>query len=76
MLLVKDEIEVSRLTFSNVDLNLFIYKGDEGLIAYVLVFVDDMLIIGLKYDTDYLKSTILRKWKGKDLGLVDTFIGL
>lgn len=76
-LLVKDEMEKLGLQSAESDPNLFIYTNPETKeAAYVLVFVDDMLIIGNTADTDYLKDTLLAKWKGKDLGDVDTFIGL
>jgi len=74
-LLVKDEIEKLGLDSSDADPNLFIYKT-EGRRSYVLVFVDDILIIGVKIDCDFLKLKLLSKWKGKDLKAVDTFIGI
>ena len=63
------------LDSSDADPNLFIYKT-EGRRSYVLVFVDDILIIGVKIDCDFLKLKLLSKWKGKDLKAVDTFIGI
>jgi len=74
-LLVKDEMEKLGLTAADADPNLFI-STNNGRRAYVLVFVDDMLIIGEKSDYEHLKKKLLGKWKGKDLKAVDTFIGL
>ena len=74
-LLVKDEIENLGLTAADTDPNLFI-STNNGRRAYVLVFVDDILIIREKSDCEQLKKKLLGKWKGKDLRAVDTFIGL
>ena len=63
------------LTQSDADLNLFIYQGKTRR-SYVLVFIDNILIIRLKQHVDYLKGLILKRWKSKDLRAVTTFIKL
>ncbi|KAI0994011.1 hypothetical protein K3495_g14171 [Podosphaera aphanis] len=52
------------------DPNLFI-----GLGVYVLLFVDDMLIVGERSKVDNVKNKILTKWKGKDLREAKIFVG-
>lgn len=43
--------------------------------VFILLFVDDMLIIGKRSQVDTIKAQILEQWKSKDLGPVDTFVG-
>jgi len=54
----------------NSDPNLFIRNG-----VYILLFVDDMLVIGKRSEVDHVKATIKKKWKCKDLGEAKLFIG-
>ena len=54
----------------NTDPNLFI--GNE---VYILLFVDDMLIIRKRQHLNIMKTRILREWRYKDLGLAKVFIG-
>ncbi|KAK6586848.1 hypothetical protein PZA11_000138 [Diplocarpon coronariae] len=76
-LLVKDEMEKAGLRSAKADPNLFIWENQaDNTTAYILVFMDDMLIIGKQQDCDYLKKKILNTWKGKDLGPISTFIGI
>ena len=55
---------------SNSDPNLFVKNG-----VYILLFVDDMLIIGKRLEVDHVKVTIKKKWRCKDLGEAKLFIG-
>ncbi|RAL68311.1 hypothetical protein DID88_007041 [Monilinia fructigena] len=56
---------------SAADPNLFIRKG-----LYVLLYVDDLLIIGNRINVDSMKKTISSKWKCKDLGETSIFLGI
>jgi Reverse transcriptase (RNA-dependent DNA polymerase) len=58
------------LRSSVADPNLFV-----GLGVSLLLFVDDMLIVGKRPQVDAVKAKILKQWKGKDLKAVDTFVG-
>jgi hypothetical protein len=58
------------LKSSTADPNLFTGHG-----VSILLFVDDMLIVGKKQQVDTVKAKILKQWKGKDLKAVDTFVG-
>lgn len=55
---------------SNIDPNLFI-----GNRVYVLLFVDNMLIIGKRAKVDIAKALICQKWKCKDLAEAKLFVG-
>ena len=54
----------------NSDPNLFISKG-----VYLLLFVDDMLIIGDYKLVDDIKREINKLWKCEDLKAASTFVG-
>ena len=41
---------------SNLDLNLFIRNG-----VYILLFVNDMLVISKRSEVDHIKATIKKK---------------
>ena len=58
------------LTGGYLDPNLFIRKG-----VYILLFVDDMLVIGKRAQVNEIKAKIAKKWKCKDLGLAEIFVG-
>ena len=74
---MKQGMEKKGLKSAHTDPNLFIWNNPEsGSKAYVLVYVDNMLIIGTRADVNILKNHILVTWKGKYLGAVDTFSGL
>jgi hypothetical protein len=76
-LMVKEEMEKLGLQGSEADPNLFILPPTPGRQAtYVLVFVDDMLIIGTVESCNFIKSKILTRWKGKNLGPARVFVGL
>jgi hypothetical protein len=68
--MVKEAFDVFGLRAADSDPNLFI-----GNRVFVLLFVDDMLIVGKRDDVDKMKKRILKEWKGKDLGPVDCFVG-
>ncbi|KAI0991729.1 hypothetical protein K3495_g16458, partial [Podosphaera aphanis] len=61
----------------NADPNLFISSpmGEKIEIVYILLFVDDMLISGSRSLVEQFKLKIMKKWKCKNLGPVETFVG-
>lgn len=63
-------LEVLHLKQSEADPNLFI--GPE---IWILLFVDDMLIIGPKPAVDTMKAKILGRWDGQDLSPAELFVG-
>jgi hypothetical protein len=50
--------------------NLFI-----GNKVYILLFVNDILIIGKCRHLNIIKIRILKEWRYKDLGPIEVFIG-
>ena len=58
------------LKSSTADSNLF-----TGHRVSILLFVDDMLIVGKRQQVDTVKAKILKQWKDKDLKAVDIFVG-
>ena len=54
----------------DLDPNLFISKG-----VYLLLFVDNMLIIGDYKPVNDIKREINRLWKCEDLKATSTFVG-
>jgi hypothetical protein len=68
--MVKKEFDKLGLRASDSDPNLFIGRG-----VYVLLFVDDMLIIGNRKQVDIIKGQINRLWKCKDLKAASIFVG-
>ena len=42
--------------------------------SYLLVYVDDMLLIGTRAEVDAAKKQIMSRWKCKDLGPVKLFV--
>ncbi|KAI1005253.1 hypothetical protein K3495_g2973 [Podosphaera aphanis] len=68
---VKEHFKQIGLKGGDSDPNLFIGRG-----VYVLFYVDDMLVIGPTEKVKVLKSDIVRRWKCKILGPVDTFVGI
>ena len=68
--LVKMEFQKLGLKAGDSDLNLFIGKG-----VYILLFVDDMLIVGKRIQVDDIKKEIHRLWKCKEPKKADLFIG-
>jgi hypothetical protein len=68
--IVKQFFNELNLKPSNSDLNLFIGEG-----VSILLFVDDMLIVGARKQVDIIKFKILKQWDGKDLGPAEVFVG-
>ncbi|KAI0999467.1 hypothetical protein K3495_g8730 [Podosphaera aphanis] len=68
--MVKDFFMELGLKTGNSDPNLFI-----GLGVYMLLFVDDMLIVEKRPNVDKIKASILSNWKGKDLKTAKLFVG-
>ena len=68
--IVKKFFQELGLKSSTADPNLFTGHG-----VFILLFVDDMLIVGKRPQVDAIKAKILKQWKGKDLKAVDTFVG-
>jgi len=61
---------------SHYDECLWEYKNKNGKKLYIIVFVDDCLVIG---DDDYIEdfiSKINKKYKIRDLGEAETFLGM
>ena len=57
---------------SDADPNLYIRR--EGN-TFLLLYVDDMLLIGTRANVDAAKKEIMAKWKCKDLGPAKLFVG-
>jgi len=68
--MVKKFFKSIGLKAADADPNLFI--GNE---VYILLFVNNMLIIGKRRYLDITKIRILREWRCKDLGPVEVFVG-
>ena len=58
------------LKLAKANPNLFI-----GNKVYILLFVDNILIIGKRRHLNIIKIRILREWRCKDLGPAKVFIG-
>ena len=68
--MVKKFFKSIGLKLAKADPNLFI-----GNRVYILLFINDMLIIGKRQHLNITKIRILREWKCKDLGPIEVFIG-
>jgi hypothetical protein len=68
--MVKEAFDIFGLQAADSDPNLFV-----GNRVFILLFVDNILIIGKRDDVNKIKKRILKKWKGKDLGPINCFIG-
>jgi len=68
--MVKKFFKSIGLKVANTNPNLFI--GNE---VYILLFIDDILIIGKRQYLNITKIRILREWRYKDLGPIEVFIG-
>ena len=55
---------------STADPNLFLRDN-----LRLLLFVDDMLIVGERAAVNFAKKQIASKWSAKDLGVAETFVG-
>ena len=69
-LMVKKFFEDLGLRSSQADPNLFTGCG-----VFILLYVDDILIIGKREQVDKIKQKIKARWKHKDLGPVECFVG-
>jgi len=69
-LIVKAFFKALGLTSSEADPNLFIGKG-----VFILLFVDDMLMIGNREQVDSMKAQIMKRWDCKDLSPAEVFVG-
>jgi len=68
--MVKKFFKSIGLKAANANPNLFI--GNE---VYILLFVNNILIIGKRQYLNITKTRILREWRYKDLGPAKVFIG-
>src|SRR5579871_3118313 len=57
---------------SDADPNLYVRREDN---TFLLLYVDDMLLIGTRINVNAAKKQIMNRWKCKDLGQVKTFVG-
>ncbi|KAI0992459.1 hypothetical protein K3495_g15726, partial [Podosphaera aphanis] len=69
-MMVKNFFHELGLQPGDSDPNIFTGRG-----VYLLLFVDDMLIVGNRLSVNNMKQEILKKWKGKDLKETKTFVG-
>ena len=67
--MVKEAFDVFGLRAADLDPNLFVRNR-----VFVLLFINNMLIVGKRDDVDKMKKRILKEWKGKDLGPVNCFV--
>ena len=58
------------LKLANTNPNLFI-----GNKVYILLFVNNILIVGKRQHLNIIKIRILKEWRYKDLGPIEVFIG-
>jgi hypothetical protein len=68
--MVKKFFKSIGLKAANANPNLFI-----GNKVYILLFINNMLIIEKRRHLNITKIRILREWRCKDLGPVEVFIG-
>jgi len=68
--MVKKFFKSIGLKAANANPNLFI-----GNKVYILLFINDILIIGKRRYLNITKTRILREWRCKDLGPIEVFIG-
>jgi len=68
--MVKKFFKSIGLKAANANPNLFI-----GNKVYILLFINNMLIIGKRRYLNIIKIRILREWRCKDLGSIEVFIG-
>ena len=68
--MVKKFFKSIGLNLANTNPNLFI-----GNKVYILLFINDILIIEKRWHLNIIKIGILREWRYKDLGPIEAFIG-
>src|SRR5436189_2191398 len=69
---VDKHLKTIGFTASEADPNLY-FKRSENL--YLLLYVDDMLLIGTRAEVNAAKKRIMARWKSKDLGPAKLFVG-
>ena len=67
--MVKEAFKRFGLQPAYSNLNLFIRNG-----VFLLLFIDNIMVIRKRQDVDKIKACILKEWDGKDLGLIECFI--
>jgi len=68
--MVKKFFKSIGLKSANTNPNLFI-----GNKVYILLFINNILIIGKRQHLNIIKIRILREWRCKNLGPIEVFIG-
>ena len=68
--MVKKFFKSIGLKLAKANPNLFI-----GNKVYILLFINDILIIGKRRYLNIIKIRILREWRYKDLGPIEVFVG-
>jgi len=68
--MVKKFFKSIGLKSADANPNLFIENK-----VYILLFINNMLIVGKRQHFNITKIRILREWRCKDLGLIEVFIG-
>jgi len=68
--MVKKFFKSIGLKAANTNPNLFIENK-----VYILLFINNILIIGKRRYLNITKTRILREWRYKDLGPIEVFIG-
>jgi len=67
--MVKKFFKSIGLKSANANANLFIENK-----VYILLFINNMLIIGKRQHLNIIKIRILKEWRYKDLGPIEVFI--
>ena len=67
--MVKEAFERFSLWPAYSNLNLFIRNG-----VFLLLFINNIMVIGKRQDVNKIKACILKEQDGKDLGLIEYFI--
>jgi hypothetical protein len=68
--MVKKFFKSIGLKSANVNPNLF-----TGNKVYILLFINNILIVGKRRHLNIIKIRILREWRYKDIGPIEVFIG-
>lgn len=74
---LKSELETYGFTESKADPGLYIWDDANAATAYILVYVDDLLIAAQDMDVvTTIKSKIMTSFEARDLGEAKTFLGM
>ena len=74
---LKSELQAYDFTESNADPGLYIHDTPSGKPAYILVYVDDLLIAARDLNAvTTIKSKIMSSFEARDLGEANTFLGM